>query len=338
MRSKPTPSVGTFQLEQPFIMARILYFCPDFPQPSGGVKTLYRHVHRLCALGYDAYIVHRQRDFRLTWHDYPAPILWLSDRPLLTPDDVLVIPEVMHTLMQQTQRFAGQRIVIALSWSPVYWGLQPGQSWRDFGISRVMTVSPVIQDYVRWSMGLEATLYQEYVDPNLYHWEPDRKRLEVAYLTRKNRSGAWLQGVLQRRGAPLDQAAWRPLQNLAEAIYAQHLRTARIYLISHLQEGMNVSVLEAMACGCLVVGYSGIGGGVYMQGNGENRNCVLVENGNLPALGRALEEAITRLAHDPSDYTTEIANGVATARHYQDPRVEEESLAAVFEPILSESG
>ena len=29
--------------------------------------------------------------------------------------------------------------------------------------------------------------------------------------------------------------------------------------------------------------------------------------------------------------------GVTTARDYQDPRAEEESLAAVFDPILSES-
>jgi hypothetical protein len=318
-------------------MARILYFCPDFPQPSGGTKTLYRHVHHLCALGYDAYIVHQQRDFRLTWHAYSAPILWLADRPQLTQDDVLVIPEVMPALMQQTQRFAGRRIVIALSWSPAYWGLSPGQSWRDFGITRVMTVSPVIQAYVRWSMGLEALLCREYVDPHLYYWEPDGKRLEVAYLTRKDRSGAWLQGVLQRRADPLDQVAWRPLQNLAEAVYAQHLRTARVYLVSHLQEGMNTSVLEAMACGCLVVGYSGIGGGVYMQGSGDSRNCVLVENGNLPALGRALEETITRLAHNPSAYAVEIANGIATARPYQDQAAEGESLAAVFAPLLRAS-
>ena len=314
-------------------MTRILYLCPDFPQPSGGIKTLYRHVHRLCALGYDAYIVHQKHDFRAAWHQYPAPILWLSERPQLTQDDILVIPEVMHALMQQTQRFAGQRIVIAQSWSPAYWGLQPGQSWRDFGITRVMTASPVIQAYVRWSMGLEATLFNEYVDPELYHREPEHKQLEVAYLTRKDRSGAWLQGVLQRRGAPFDAVAWQPLQNLAETIYAQHLHRAKVYLVSHIQEGMNVSVLEAMACGCLVVGYSGIGG-FYMQGNGQDRNCVLVENGNLPALGRALETVLARLAHDPDAYAAEIENGVATARQYQDQAAEEQSLRALFDPLL----
>ena len=221
-----------------------------------------------------------------------------------------------------------------MSWTPTYWRLQPGQSWRDFGITRVMTPSPVIQTFVRWSMGLEATLFNKYVNPDLYHWEPEHKQLEVAYLTRKDRSGAWLQGILQRRGAPLDAVAWQPLHNLAEADYAQHLRRAKVYLVTHLQEGMNISVLEAMACGCLVVGYSGIGGDVYMQGSGQDRNCVLVENGNLPALGRALEEVLTRLIDDPDAYAAEIENGVATARRYQDLAAEEQSLRAVFDPLL----
>ena len=93
-------------------MRRILYFCPDFPQPSGGTKTLYRHAQRLRTLGFDAFIVHQKHSFALTWHSYTAPILWLEDKPQLHKDDVLVFPEVMLDFVRQTQNFAGQRIVI----------------------------------------------------------------------------------------------------------------------------------------------------------------------------------------------------------------------------------
>ena len=249
-------------------MARIIYFSPDFPQPSGGIKTLYRHVTRLVEMGFDAWIVHQKHAFRATWHGYEAPTLWLSERPRFTPEDVLVIPEVMHQVMQQTASFSGERVVIALSWSPTYWNLPAGQTWASFGIRRVMTKSPVIQEYVRWCMGLEATLISEYVTPERYYYEQATKRPKICYLTRKDRSAAWLQQVLQAKGAPFTGFEWMPLRELSEDEYARHLREATVYVTTNMQEGMNSSVLEAMACGCLVVGFSGIGGGAFMRPEG----------------------------------------------------------------------
>ena len=319
-------------------MARILYFCPDFPQPSGGIKTLYRHVQRLGGMGFDAWIVHQKRPFRVTWHGYDAPTLWLSERPQFAPQDVLVIPEVMQQIIQQTVRFAGKRLVIALSWSPAYWNLPPGQTWHSYGIRRVITKSPLIQRYLRWSMGLEATLISEYVDRTRYRHAPEAKRPKVCYLTRKDRSAAWLHGVLSAKGEPFTDFEWMPLREFGEDEYAGHLREATVYVTTNMQEGMNTSVLEAMACGCLVVGYSGIGGGVYMEREGLSQNCILVENGNVPALGEQLESVLRQLADDPKSFGWVIENGLQTARAYQNPDDEAASLRAVFAPIVAGNG
>ncbi|MCZ0940595.1 MAG: glycosyltransferase [Caldilineaceae bacterium] len=319
-------------------MARIIYFSPDFPQPSGGIKTLYRHVTRLVEMGFDAWIVHQKHPFRATWHGYEAPTLWLSERPSFTPEDVLVIPEVMHQVMQQTARFSGERVVIALSWSPTYWNLPAGQTWASFGIRRVMTKSPVIQEYLRWCMGLEATLISEFVTPERYYYKQATKRPKICYLTRKDRSAAWLQQVLQAKGAPFTSFEWMPLRELSEDEYARHLREATVYVTTNMQEGMNSSVLEAMACGCLVVGFSGIGGGAFMRPEGSGQNCILVENGNVPALGRKLEAVLRELAAQPGMYSGITENGLETARTYQNPKDEADSLRAVFSPIVPTSG
>lgn len=315
-------------------MSRILYFCPDFPQPSGGVKTLYRHVQRLQELGFDAWLVHQKRPFRTDWHGFDVPVLWLSDRPRFTPADVLVFPEVMRPLMEQTAQFSGERFVIALSWSPTYWNLPPGRTWRSFGIERVLTKSPLIQKYIHWSMGLEATLISEFVDPARYYHQPEQKRSKVCYLTRKDRSAAWLHGILQAKGPPFTEYEWQPLREMSEDEYARHLREASVYVTTNTQEGMNTSVLEAMACGCLVVGYSGIGGAVYMRTSGEGQNCVPVENGNLPALGRQLETVLTHLTDDPAAYAWVIRNGRKTAQAYQSRDAEAESLKNLFGPLV----
>ena len=319
-------------------MSRILYFCPDFPQPSGGVKTLYRHVERLAEMGFDAWIVHQRQPFRVTWHGHDAPTLWLSERPQFAPQDILVIPEVMPQVMQQTARFAGERFVIALSWSPTYWNLPSGQTWRSYGIRRVITKSPLIQRYLRWSMGIEATLISEYVNRERYHYAAGAKRPKITYLTRKERSAAWLQSVLCGKGRPFTDFEWMPLRELSEDEYARHLREATVYITTNMQEGMNTSVLEAMACGCLVVGYSGVGGGVYMKNEGTAQNCILVENGNVPALGERLETVLRQLSADPAAYGEIIQNGLQTAGACQNPDDEAGSLRAVYAPLVAGNG
>ena len=126
-----------------------------------------------------------------------------------------------------------------------------------------------------------------------------------------------------------------PLRELSEDEYARHLRETAVYITTNMQEGMNTSVLEAMACGCLVVGYSGIGGGVYMKGDGLSQNCILVENGNVPALGEQLENVLRQLSADPAAYGRVIENGLQTARAYQNPDDEANSLRAVYAPLVA---
>ena len=311
-------------------MRRIFYFCPDFPQPSGGTKKLYRHVHRLHQAGVEAAIVHQRHGFVLDWHAYRAPVIWLEDRPRFGADDILVFPEVMADLIRQTKDYAGQRVVIAMSWQPAYARLQPGERWQDFGVTHVMTTSPVIQRHLAWSMEIDVALVQEFIDPALYTCRPEAKRLQIAYLTRKDASGEWLRGVFARRQPDWHNWTWLPLRNLNEDVYAAHLRAATVYLATTLQEGMHVSVLEAMACGCLVAGYSGIGGQTYMAGSGPGQNCILVENGNLLELGQTLERLLPDLLRDPQGYAALIDRARAAARPYQDAAAETESLLAFF--------
>lgn len=316
-------------------MTRIFYFCPDFPQPSGGIKTLYRHVHCLCEIGYDAAIVHQKRDFILAWHGYTVPVIWLEDRPQFGPEDVWVLPEIMLDLMQKSQNFPVKRVVFALSWLPTYARLPIGARWQDYGIIQAIAKSPTIQRHLEWSMEIDVRLIPEFIDPALYTHQPEQKKPQVAYMTRKDRTGEWLQGVLTRKHPSLEQEySWLVLREMDEATYAQNLRASSIYLATTLQEGMHVSILEALACGCLVIGYSGIGGSDYLVGSGDQQNAILVENGNLPLLGQTLEKVLLDWQKQPHLYDKIIQNGIGTARQYQNLESEAEGLKNFYEYFL----
>ena len=60
-----------------------------------------------------------------------------------------------------------------------------------------------------------------------------------------------------------------------------------------------------------------------------------MENGNVPALGLKLESVLRDLAAEPEAHSQVTRNGLATARAYQNPADESESLQSVFAPPFS---
>jgi hypothetical protein len=309
----------------------IYYFCPDFPQPSAGTKRLYRHVFHLNRCGYNAAIIHQRRGFELTWHEYRVPVVWMEDRLDIGPDDVLVFPEGMARLMQQTRNFPCKRVVIALNWAYVHRNLPKGETWRDYGIHQAMTPSPLIKAFLEWSMELGVTLVENYVDTKRYRYDPAIKKPKISYMARKDPAGEILHAIFKRKnslaGSTLE---WIRLENMNEGEFASHVMESRIFLATSTQEGMPTSMLEAMAAGCLVVGFSGVGGNDYLIGSGGEQNCVLIENGNVPGLGRALENVVRELERDGRCYDPIIRNGIETAKRFQDFNKEGQSLAAFF--------
>jgi hypothetical protein len=59
---------------------RLLYLCPDYAPPAGGIRVIYRHVDILRRNGYDAYVVHERQGFRCRWFENDTPILAWSSR------------------------------------------------------------------------------------------------------------------------------------------------------------------------------------------------------------------------------------------------------------------
>lgn len=315
-------------------MSRIYYFCPDFSQPSAGTRRLYRHVFHLNRLGYDAVVAHQRRGFSLTWHEYKVPVVWVEDVLNIGPSDVLVFPEGMVSLMQSTRNFPCKRVGIALNWAYIHRNLPQGETWPDYGIRQAITPSPLIKRFLEWSMGIEVTLVANYVDAKRYRYDPATKRPKISYMVRKDPAGDILQAIFRRKhdsaGSKLE---WVRLDRMEEDEFAGHLRESRIFIATSTQEGMPTSLLEAMASGCLVIGFSGIGGNDYLIGSGGEQNCILIENGDLPGLGKALDRTLGELERDGSCFERIVRNGIQTAHRFQDFEVEGKSLAAFFQSL-----
>ena len=314
-------------------MNRIYYLCPDFPHPSAGILRLYRHVEHLNRLGFHAAIIHEKRGCKLSWHGYTVPTIWLEDQPCFQDKDILVIPEGMSNLMKQTRHFSCTRVVIALNWAYIYTGLPKQEDWTDYGITEIITPSPYIKQFLEWSMGVQVTLIDNFVDTVRFSYQPHRKKNKIAYMSRKDGAGEILHRIFEKKfGSSIDHA-WIHLHDLTLEQYALQLAESRIFLATSREEGMPTSILEAMASGCLVVGYAGLGGNDYMVGCEDNQNCVLVENGNYLQSGKIIEQIICDDI-DRSVYDTIIKNAVQTASCFGSFEKEGQSLKKYYQKFF----
>jgi glycosyltransferase involved in cell wall biosynthesis len=225
-------------------------------------------------------------------------------------------------------------VVIALSWAYVYRNLPGEVTWKDYGITKAMTPSRFIKAFLEWSMDIDVTLIDDYVDPTKFFCEWKEKKKKITYTTRKNNMGDVLRSIFASKSGLLSRYEWTPLRDFPEEQYAAHLRASRLYLATSAEEGRNVSVLEAMASGCIVVGFSGLGGRDYMVGSGEKQNCVLVENGNYLALGKSLERVVAELATDAHFYDSLVKNAVEAGRCLADFDKEGRSLQRFFGSLV----
>ena len=78
------------------------------------------------------------------------------------------------------------------------------------------------------------------------------------------------------------------------------MRESAVFLTTSVFEGVNRSVLEAMACGCVCVGFAGIGGKDYMIGAGPDQNFVLADGMDVVDLSYKLARTVERVReNDP---------------------------------------
>lgn len=237
---------------------RVFFLMPDLKEPSGGIKRLYRYANHLRAEGYRVFAVHGDPGFG----SYPfapssVPVIYGNQLPSFDERDVMLVPEVFGKVLPQLAKLPCQRVMVPLNWNSIFTELPENTTWDSWGIRDVLTTCATIADFVRLTMVVRVTVVRPMVDPALYHHDPRAKRNQISYLVRKDVDGGKIIRIAFARPERFGLAGWavRPIEGLDEPDYAKVLRESRIFLATYLYEGAPTPTLEAMACGCKVVGY-----------------------------------------------------------------------------------
>lgn len=292
-------------------MPRLIYISTRTQAPAGGVKVIFQHVQGLRELGYDAYVGHPIDGYKPDWFDADIPILYYLKGLKVYSDDVFVIPETGYNTMRLLKNTRCRKVMFCQNWSGIHQGLGNARHWSEFGITGVMCCSRMVATCVREALGYrDAAVITCPIDHDVF--QPLDKKQQIAFMPRKRKSDTGQIRHFFNLLAPNSPFSWTPVDGLAQKHVAKILGESAIFLSLSKREGLGLPPLEAMAAGCLVTGFHGVGGLEYAtQSNG-----LWCEEEDLFDCARQLVKACHAVSEEGELANRLIQNGIAVAQQY----------------------
>lgn len=255
-------------------------------KPVGGVKVMYQHCLMLREMGYDAYPL-IMGDYEGNFFGYDVEIKYLHEVGFeLNDDDVLVSPEFMPYL--GLQFYGGIKVLFNQSQSWRYHDNRlnledKGKNFIEMGHDYVMTCSQHLTEMLQEKMNLLSYPVTNGIDTEKFFPIPS-KRIpgRVLALSRKHPEEI---AEIVKLAEHLD-FDFRVVDGLTQDELINEYQQADIFLATGYPEGLPLPQLEAMNCGCIVIGFTGGGGSEYMI---QHETAFVAEDGDCAGVVRQLE-------------------------------------------------
>jgi len=270
-----------------------IYFrTPENPNPCGGIKKLYDQTDILNKNGIEAYVIHfdKTETFRCDWFENDTKIVY--NKTLIQEDDIVVIPEIydyhMFNLFPK-----GKKVIFNQN---AYNTFRPYGTINDNSILNynnpdllgVMVVSEDNKKYLELAFP-NNKIYRIHISIDTDKFFPkENKKKQICYMPRKNKQDVdQVISILKLRGY-LKDYNFVAIENMTEEELIKTYQESEIFLSFGYPEGCAAPPLEAMACGCIVIGYTGMGCREYMNTD----YSFPIEHGDIVSFVKTIEEKI----------------------------------------------
>lgn len=321
---------------------RLFFVCyPDTNATIGGVKQIYRQVELLSQAGYHAAVLQEKPNFRADWFSSEAPVIDLQSFLNLPPNpatDCIVLPE---TWLSNVPTYLNGIPKVIFNQNAYYtFGLDGNINtdtlnlYRHPDIRFVVTVSDDNRRFLVEGCGIDASrvfTVLNGIDGDLFY-PPERKQRRIVYLSRKHVQHPRSVQLMASQRSFLQRYEFRELPRLSHIDLASELREALVFLSSGHPEGFGLPLAEAIASGCIVVGYHGLASRDFC-----NEALHQVEFGDLLGFLNSLESALMEFELSPDLITNKLINYALALRQRYSFDNERQQCLSVWSKILNAS-
>jgi len=247
---------------------RIIFFCPPTTVINGGIKQIFLLADALCAQGFDA-VVFEEQGRRPDWFPSVAPVV---GQGVFAPraDEVLVLPEDQPQILKIFKDWPQRKVVYAQNQFYGALALEGVSSFADYGITHALCCSRFSLAHMqRRHPKIKPFLVPCGIDRTLFHSAAEKTKT-ILYMPRKRPvEAAFIRDMFTYTYPEFNAWTWQEVSGKSEAETAALMGRAAVFLSLGRLESLGLTPLEAMASGCLVAGFTGIGGQEYAtQANG----------------------------------------------------------------------
>lgn len=294
-------------------MPQIVYLTVrNLDRPIGGVIVQGMHVASLRQAGYDAKLASTHNGGLPAWIDQGAA-LENSKELRINPGDTLVMHDsIPRHIFDRFISMPLKRVFFCQNHYFLGGTLQPHEQLSDFPIDAFLCVSEPIAAYLRDVHGVPDPIV---IRPAIrsVNRRPMPKKLQICYMPRKRLTecGALMYGF-RYLYPQMAGTAFVSIHDRHPDDVASIMAESAVFLSLSRNEGLGLPPLEAMAAGCLVVGYHGGGGLDYATAaNGRWYDESTPDN-----LVHLLADTISSLRVDSDAFSDLLEEGLRTSALY----------------------
>lgn len=303
---------------------------PDVHKPIGGVKQMHRLAECLLTLNREVHIIQDSAEFHPGWFSSSVATIsyadWKSLRPKLrTSENILILPETFinvfknyapglpKIIFNQNGSYSfGSSLKSSLSPSDVL------SLYDHHELLHILCVSS--HDYHLIVDGFSipdqrVSLIVNSIETHFF-LPSNQKKLQLSFMPRKNFMDS--RAVLSM----LERKPWfsgwhvQPISGCTQNQVLQHLQDTAIFLAFGHPEGFGLPLAEAAACGCALVGYSGLGGKEIFSLTSPFGVTIEVEYGNWLGFITACERLISSLNIDSHAFSKRLLDSSHAVRNF----------------------
>jgi hypothetical protein len=250
------------------------------------------------------------------WFESTAPMIDMS-RDVRPNDDVLVFPENHQGMLQQFAEYANPKVVYCQNQFMIYRGCADGKGYDAYGVSDVLCSGTFATRFCRRRFPkLKVDYVPHFINHDLFKLQQEKK-LQIVAAPRK-RAAEWncIRDLFRAENPQWNHVPWICLQGVTSMEVARIMRESALCLVLSRYESFGAVPLEALACGCIVAGFTGWGGREFAT----HLSGFWAEEDDCEGCVDELTKAVQTVVDQGTEFHSRIRAGLDTASLYTPQR------------------
>jgi hypothetical protein len=281
-----------------------IYYCASGPAVAGGQHVNAEHVAELRRAGLQANLLHIPSSTTETSFQSIAPVVKMTANQDFQKGDVIVIPESWPAVIKYFSSSQTRKIIHCQNPYYLFHSFDSIAALSRHGFQEIITCSGFTEQMLR-QFGFKGELHtvRPAIDEVFLRRENAPKKLQIAFMPRKRGiETQFIKGLFRSQYPDLNHINWVPVENKTRSECATILKESAVFASFSFLEGLGLPPLEAMASGCIVVGFHGLGGKEYAN----TQNGFWIEEGDYFGFVQQISQAL-KAAQD-SAWNASISN------------------------------